>query len=235
MAEELQLPIQPVYIHGNADLLPKGDFIIYNAICHVYVGEPIAVNDVRFGTGYAERTKNISKYFKAEYTKIRLNAESAGYFKEKLFLNFLYKEHGILSKVKQDFSTHKEIYHGLFSLIDDKAKIAHITADLGQIDFLLVNQFPTRKITTFNSNEEHRSISKASYINNKFKIRYVNAVAEVWQRNTVLILSHLSAFNEEIPVTIQQIIVVCCTFDTIFEGFARIDNKMGVHIFQRVN
>lgn len=235
MAEELQLPIQPVYIHGNADLLPKGDFIIYNAICHVYVGEPIAVNDVRFGTGYAERTKNISKYFKREYTKIRLNAESADYFKEKLFLNFLYKEYGILSKVKQDFSTHKEIYHGLFSLIDDKAKIAHITADLGQIDFLLVNQFPTRKITTFNSNEEHRSISKASYINNKFKIRYVNAVAEVWQRNTVLILSHLSAFNEEIPVTIQQIIVVCCTFDTIFEGFARIDNKMGVHIFQRVN
>lgn len=235
MAEELQLPIQPVYIHGNADLLPKGDFIIYNAICHVYVGEPIAVNDVRFGIGYAERTKNISKYFKAEYTKIRLNAESADYFKEKLFLNFLYKEYGILSKVKQDFSTHKEIYHGLFSLIDDKAKIAHITADLGQIDFLLVNQFPTRKITTFNSNEEHRSISKASYINNKFKIRYVNAVAEVWQRNTVLILSHLSAFNEEIPVTIQQIIVVCCTFDTIFEGFARIDNKMGVHIFQRVN
>ncbi|MEG1021961.1 MAG: MMPL family transporter, partial [Myroides sp.] len=92
MAEELNLPIQPVYIHGNADLLPKGDFVIYNTNCHVYVGNPIAVNDDSFGTSYADRTKKISSFFKQEFNKIRLNAEDADYFKQKLFLNFLYKE-----------------------------------------------------------------------------------------------------------------------------------------------
>ena len=62
MAEELNLPIQPVYIHGNADLLPKGDFVIYNTNCHVYVGDPIAVNDDSFGTSYADRTKKNKQF-----------------------------------------------------------------------------------------------------------------------------------------------------------------------------
>ena len=98
--------------------------------------------------------RRISSFFKQEFNKIRLNAEDADYFKQKLFLNFLYKEHGILKSVKKDFSQNKSIYHQLFYLISDKASIAHITTDFGQLDFLLVNQFPSRKVHTYNLNEE---------------------------------------------------------------------------------
>ena len=233
MAEELQLPIQPVYIHGNADLLPKGDFIIYNAICHVYVGTPIALDDARFGTSYAERTKKISKFFKEEYTKIRLKAEDADYFKEKLFLNYLYKEHGVLSKIKNDFKEHKSEYHRLFSLIDEKASIAHITSDFGQVDFLMVNQFPSRKMTTFNINAEHAAIAKASYILNKFKLSYVDEVGAIWCNNSVLVISHLDNFSFEVPQQIKQIIVVCCTFNATFTNFTLIETKEKIKIYQR--
>lgn len=233
MAEELQLPIQPVYIHGNADLLPKGDFIIYNAICHVYVGEAIALNDERFGKSYAERTKKISKYFKEEYTKIRLKAEDANYFKEKLFLNFLYKEHAILSNVKRDFNAHKQIYHRLFSVLDEKASIAHITSDYGQVDFLLVNQFPSRKITTFNVNEECRAISRASYILNKFKVSYIDTISDLWDKNETVVISHLQHFNLEIPSHVKQIVLVCSTFNAIFENFILIEDQNKLKIYQR--
>ncbi len=233
MAEELNLPIQPVYIHGNADLLPKGDFVIYNTNCHVYVGEPIDLNDERFGNSYAGRTKKISRFFKEEYNKIRLNAEDADYFKQKLFLNFLYKEHGILKSVKKDFSLNKAIYHQLFYLISDKGSIAHITTDFGQLDFLLVNQFPSRKVHTYNLNEEHRSIAKASYINQKFKVKYADDLAEIWQNSNVLILSHLQQFNNDIPQNINQIVVVCCKFKPNFTGFTQTHDELKIQVFQR--
>lgn len=233
MAEELNLPIQPVYIHGNADLLPKGDFVIYNTNCHVYVGDPIAVNDDSFGTSYADRTKKISSFFKQEFNKIRLKAEGADYFKQKLFLNFLYKEHGILNTVKKDFSQNKAIYHQLFYLITDKASIAHITTDFGQLDFLLVNQFPSRKVHTYNLNEENRSIAKASYINQKFKIKYADDLSEIWQNSNVLILSHLQQFNNEIPQNINQIILVCCKFKPNFNGFTQTHDELKIQVFQR--
>lgn len=233
MAEELKLSIQPVYIHGNADLLPKGDFIIYNANCHVYVGESIALNDERFGTSYTDRTKKISQFFKQEYNKIRLKAEDADYFKQKLFLNFLYKEHGILKAVKRDFGQNKSIYHQLFHLISDKAAIAHVTTDFGQLDFLLVNQFPSRKVHTYNVNEENRSIAKASYINQKFRVKYADDLAEIWQNSNVLILSHLQHFNSAIPQNIKQIIVVGCKFKPNFSGFTQTHDELKIQIFQR--
>ncbi|KAA5534153.1 1-acyl-sn-glycerol-3-phosphate acyltransferase [Paenimyroides baculatum] len=233
MAEELNLPIQPVYIHGNADLLPKGDFIIYNTNCHVYVGDPIAVNDDSFGKSYADRTKKISSFFKQEFNKIRLNAEDADYFKQKLLLNFLYKEHGILKTVKRDFGQNKSIYHQLFYLISDKASIAHITTDFGQLDFLLVNQFPSRKVHTYNLNEENRSIAKASYINQKFKIKYADDLSEIWQNSNVLILSHLQQFNNEIPQNINQIVLVCCKFKPNFNGFTQTHDELKIQVFQR--
>lgn len=233
MAEELNLPIQPVYIHGNADLLPKGDFVIYNTNCHVYVGEPIDLNDERFGTSYTDRTKKISRFFKEEYNKIRLKSEDADYFKQKLFLNFLYKEHGILNTVKRDFNQNKAIYHQLFHLISDKASISHITTDFGQLDFLLVNQFPSRKVHSYNLNEEHRSIAKASYINQKFRIKYADDLVEIWQNSNVLILSHLQQFNNEIPQNINQIILVCCKFKPNFSGFTQTHDELKIQIFQR--
>lgn len=233
MAEELNLPIQPVYIHGNAELLPKGDFIIYNAMCHVYVGDTIDLNDGKFGANYSERTKNIGKYFKESFKEIRLKAEDENYFKQKLFLNFLYKEHGVLKKVKKDFKEHRVIYHKLFETIDAKAVIAHVTSDVGQTDFLMVNQFPSRKITTYNINKEHRAISKTSYITNKFKISYIDEIKHLWKNANVLVLSHLEFFNEEIPLNIYQIAVVCCNFENLFDDFTLTVNSEKLKIYQR--
>lgn len=234
MAEELQLPVQPVYIHGNADLLPKGDFIIYDTDCHVYVGEAIDLHDETFGTGYAERTKRISRHFREEYRNIRLKAEGPDYFRQKLLLNFLYKEHGILKTVKEDFRKNKHLYHALFRLIGEKAHIAHITADYGQTDFLLANQFPSRRITTWNVNEEHRAVSQAGYIVNKFGVRYVDAVTEVWKNNTVLLLSHLEDFEDEIPASVRSIMVICCGFKPEFRDFRPADSGIeGIQIYER--
>src|SRR5690606_36716879 len=97
----------------------------------------------------------------------------------------------------------------------------------------MANQFPTRTITTFNTSKEHRLISSASYTVQKFKVSYVDELPLVWNKKTVSVLSQLSAFKEEIPATIQQIIVVCCTFIVDFEPFTLSQNQEHFKVYQR--
>jgi 1-acyl-sn-glycerol-3-phosphate acyltransferase len=67
LAEKLNLGIRPLLIFGTHDAIPKGDFYI-NSNKLILKFLPLIANDDRsFGTTYQERTKSISKYFKAEY------------------------------------------------------------------------------------------------------------------------------------------------------------------------
>ena len=219
LSEELDVPITPVYLHGNAESLPKGDFIIYDGLSEIHVGDPILPSDPRFGTGYAQRTKGISKHFKETFKQIRLEREGQDYFRKKLKLNYLYKENNLAKKVMADFSLHKSHYHRLFMDIEEDAKIAHITGDYGQVDFLMVHQFASRKITTYNPKDHNRAISRASFILQKFNIRYVDHLAELWNGQDTLVLSHLENLTVAIPAHIQKIICLCSNLPKEFVDF----------------
>lgn len=233
LSEKLQMPITPVFLHGNAEALPKGDFIIYDGLGNIHVGEPIDPANPQFGVGYAQRAKNVARYFKEAYKQIRLRQEDENYFKAKLYLNYLYKEGDILSQVKLDFKKHKKLYHKLFLEIDEKAKIAHITSDYGQVDFLLVHQFAARKLSTFNSNAEHRDIAKASFIVNKFHIQYVDQLEALWSNQEVLLLSAISHFDIEIPTHIQKIIVLCADISEDFVNFSLHHQEANYRVYLR--
>jgi 1-acyl-sn-glycerol-3-phosphate acyltransferase len=49
IAEQFGLDVLPVYIHGNSEVQPKGDFIIYDGSITVKVGDRISKNDLSFG------------------------------------------------------------------------------------------------------------------------------------------------------------------------------------------
>jgi uncharacterized protein len=195
LAEQFNLDILPVYIHGNSETLPKGDHIIYDENINVIIGNRIAISDTSFGLDYSQRTKSINKYFRAEFTAIRKEYEDADYFKNKLFLSFLYKEQQIISQVKEDFKVNKSLYFNLNKYIASDAKILHIANDFGQIDCLLALQEPKRKIQTFIFDEEKRNVASCNYLVKKRNISYVNTISETNNNvNTVLI----SSFSEAI-------------------------------------
>lgn len=85
IAEELGLDILPVYIHGNSEVLPKGDFIIYDGAITVKIGERIHKDDLNFGKTYSERTKKINAYFRDQFSKLRNELEDESYFKRNYF------------------------------------------------------------------------------------------------------------------------------------------------------
>ncbi|GIZ14381.1 efflux RND transporter permease subunit [Capnocytophaga catalasegens] len=174
LAEHYGLDIIPLYIHGNSEVQPKGDFIIYDGAITLTMGKPIASNDARFGTNYTERTKRINQYVREEFTKIRMSLEDANYFRKKLFLNYLYKENAIVSFVKKDFEQNKEIYHKLNQEISPNARILRFADDYGQLDFLLAISDSQRKITTIITDDTKRAIAEQSYITKIRTITYLS-------------------------------------------------------------
>ena len=172
LAEHFQLDVIPVYTHGNSDLIPKGDFIIYEGAMTLKVGERISKDDLSYGSNYSERTRKISRHFKEEFIKVRQALEDENYYKKKLYLAYLYKEQDVVKSVKKDFLENKSAYYAMFFHVMPKAKIYHYADDFGQTDLLLSFQHPSRKITTYIKNEDKRDASRVNYLVGKRKIFY---------------------------------------------------------------
>jgi 1-acyl-sn-glycerol-3-phosphate acyltransferase len=92
LAEKLQLDIQPIILHGTHHGMPKKDgFYLRNQLLSIKFLDRISLSDERFGAGYKERTKSISRYFREEYSNIRQEKEDHKYFKWTIYKNYLYK------------------------------------------------------------------------------------------------------------------------------------------------
>ena len=91
LAEQLSIDIVPMLLHGTGDTIKKGDFMVMNAFMTMKFLPRISPTDERFGNGYAERTKSISRYFKTEFEKLRVENETPRYFRQRLRMNYMYK------------------------------------------------------------------------------------------------------------------------------------------------
>ncbi len=172
LQKQLKLDILPVYLHGNAEVMPKNDFIIHDGSLTVVVGERIVYIDQAFGVSDRERTRKISKYFKNEFLKLRNQIETEDYFKDILFSNYLFKEEEIQNLIKSDFKKNKSVYQTLNLQLPMQSKIFHIGNDFGQIDILLVARSLERKITTVIFGKNNYLIARNCYTSKQRGVRY---------------------------------------------------------------
>ena len=174
LQQQLKLDILPIYIHGNSEVMPKGDFMIHSGNITVKVGERIPYNSTEFGETDRERTKHISAFYKSSFLNFRKECEQEDYYKRILFSNYKYKEPRIVSLVNQDFGSNKKEYHILNEEIPMRAKILHIGDDYGQLDILLVSKSLDRKITTFIQDEAKQKVARNCYTSKKRNVNYIS-------------------------------------------------------------
>ncbi|MDR2626589.1 MAG: 1-acyl-sn-glycerol-3-phosphate acyltransferase [Dysgonamonadaceae bacterium] len=91
LAEMLRLDMVPVLLHGAGHVLPKDDFMLRKGSITVQVHPRIAYGDTRYGTGYVAQSKQIRRYYQQIYAAIVQQNETAGYFKDFVLHNYLYK------------------------------------------------------------------------------------------------------------------------------------------------
>ncbi len=206
LAEEFQLDILPVYIHGNSEICPKGDHIIYDGKITIVLGDRIKIDNPDFGGNYTQRTKTISKFFKNRFETIRKQEEDEDYFKKMILLSFLYKEKPVYNLVKTQFDRLKITFHKLNNHIPEKASILHLADDFGQWDVLMALQQPRRKIYSYITDPHKRAVAKTNYLIQKREIQYLETLqtlpAKAWD---VLLITNESTSIEELNKLLSNI------------------------------
>jgi len=172
LAEELNLDIIPVLIHGNSEVLPKGSFVIRDGSITVKILERISVNDTSFGKTYKDRTKKISAYFRTQFEALRNEIEGPAYFHAVVKQDYRYKGDALYKKVAKDLKATKESYKKALDLIAKKSTVTTISEASGALDFLLLLDSSDRKIYTYIEDKETKNIVKNSFIAIQYKTIY---------------------------------------------------------------
>lgn len=235
LAEEFGLDIVPIIIHGNSEVLPKGDFIIEDGSIDVHILPRITADDKSFGDGYAARTRNLTKWFREQFAAIRKAGEGPDYFRRIIMNSFVYKEPEIVKAVKLNFDKSKHIFHRLNGYIGSKATSLHFASDYGEMDVLLALQEPQRKIVSYIADEDKRDVARTSYIKRKRDIAYTNTPAPEGSFEVVLITDAAANIPATVIENTQRIIIAGDAMgkNMIFAGFMAEHEEEGFRILKR--
>lgn len=173
LAEKLGLDIVPVFIHGNGDVLPKGDMLIFPGKLRPFIGQRIAAVDLSFGVTYAERTKAISTYYKEQYTLQRLELEDVTYFIPKIKLAYLYKDDEIVFSVRNSLDRWKEVFYQLNRRTQAGNRWLHWSDSYGELDYLLSLQQGKRKIVGWIADDVKRKVADSIYWSKNRSVHFV--------------------------------------------------------------
>jgi uncharacterized protein len=239
LAEEFNLDILPVLIHGASEAIPKGDFVIHSSTLTVSILERITPENLSFGKNYAERTKQIGAFFKEEFHKIRQELEGPEYWKKMLIHSYDYKEIEIINSIKENLKTHLETYYNLNKHLSAKAKILHLANDYGQLDVLLTLQEPQRKIYSYISDEEKLAVAKTNYVVTKRKILYLENLETVSENEYEILLISDQTYNDNPEIFVSRfssvILIDSLHYKTklINSGFEIISEEKGITVLNK--
>ncbi len=238
LAEQLQLDILPVLIHGNADALPKNDNMLKTGDITMKYLPKIRHDDASYGTTYTERTKKIASYFKQEFRAFRRERESADYFKNKVYFNYVYKATAIQREVKSVFQTKKEVYHAVVRQLPLKARILHLGCGYGVLDFLLVYDSGERHVTAYDATPEHIRAAQHTYSVNRYPLHFVADIPLATDGFDVLIVSGNgeAANHSDILKSVEWLVledVEWNLFATLDEAFSLVFDSSGVKVFRK--
>ncbi len=210
LAEKLDLEILPLYIHGNSEVLPKGDFIIYDGSITVKVGDRLSMDAPELGNSIKEKTKAISSIFKNEFQRIRKEIETPIYFKKRILSNFIFKSDEIYNTVKKDIDANIKLYAKVSNSIPIDAVILHIANDYGQLDLLLNYYSNSRKISTFIAEIEKRTIAANNFIGKEREIDYLEKLAITKKTDTIIFSTAIEELQFEYILACNIIILNNC-------------------------
>ncbi|GAA3960670.1 trifunctional MMPL family transporter/lysophospholipid acyltransferase/class I SAM-dependent methyltransferase [Mucilaginibacter dorajii] len=175
LAEQLGIDIQPILIHGTGYCMTKGDFLLKNGRITLKYLPRITPDNTDFGTGYSERTKAISKHFKAEYKQLCQQVEQPRYYREQLIYNYLYKG-PILEwymRIKVRFEKNYQPFHELLPL---KGRMLDIGCGYGFMPYMLHFAAPGRNFTGIDYDEDKIEVANNNF-NKDSLIRFEHADA----------------------------------------------------------
>ena len=207
LAEQLGLDVLPVLIHGTAYTMSKGDFLLKNGTITAQYLPRISPQDVQWGSGYSERTKKISRYFKEQYEVLRSATETPRYFREQLIYNYLYK--GPVLEWYMRIKTQMENNYTLFDqLVPKQGRILDIGCGYGFMPYMLHFLSPERTITGMDYDADKIATAAHCYLKNeKLEFVYADVVNYNFGKHDAFIISDVLHYLQ--PEEQEQVLLRC--------------------------
>jgi len=165
LSEQLQLDITPVLLHGLHYSLPKGDYYVKSGYLNMKVLPRISNSDNRFGEGYRQRAKNITKYYKAEHAKFTVEREDADYLFTPLSYAYLYKGPILEWYFKIKYRHEKHNYALIHRELLEKKKIYDLGCGNGFLSYFLKLKNGDREIIGIDYDEDKVATANNCYLN----------------------------------------------------------------------
>ena len=172
LAEQLQVDILPVIIHGNSEVLPKGDFIIHDGSISVALLDRITPGDKAFGIGYAERTKKIGTHFKQAFRDFRLQHEGPTYFHKVIRHSYDYMDADVRREVRARLARNAHLHHDLNRQLSEYGDILLVADDYGEAGIALALHSAYRHITGHYPDLLKRQVAANNYLSRKHNLRF---------------------------------------------------------------
>jgi len=207
LAEQLNLDILPIVLHGTGYTMTKGDFLLKDGTITVKFLPRIKPDDTGYGVGYSERTKNISSYFKDEFKQLSIETERPRYFKEQLLYNYLYK--GPLLEWRLRIKLWREKNYLLFhQLLPRAGKILDVGCGYGYRPYLLHFASKERQFIAIDADEDKIEMAANCFSRDK-KINFIfaDALKFPFENYDAIILAN--ALQHMQPADRKQLIEKC--------------------------
>ncbi|HJT73550.1 MAG TPA: 1-acyl-sn-glycerol-3-phosphate acyltransferase, partial [Chitinophaga sp.] len=166
IAEELGLDILPVILHGTGYTMSKNDFLLKDGTITVQYLPRIKAGDTAWGENYSARTKQISRYFKAEYEKLRVSIETPAWFREQMIYNYIYKGPVLewYMRIKTKLEDNYAVFH---QLLPRNGRILDIGCGYGFMSYMLHWLSNGRQMTGIDYDENKIITAQHCYLRNE--------------------------------------------------------------------
>lgn len=99
LAKRLKLELLPVLIHGSGHVLAKKDFMLRKGTIHLQVFPPVSIETLF----PMEAARTMRHFYCQEYNRMVERIETVEYFKDTVFLNFIYKGGTVGRTVRKEY------------------------------------------------------------------------------------------------------------------------------------
>ncbi|MBS1771941.1 MAG: MMPL family transporter [Bacteroidetes bacterium] len=163
IAEKLQLDVVPLLLHGVHYTMQKGDWLLKDGTCSVYIHPRITPTDTTYGGTYTERAKHIGRWMRKELDAVKEKNETPKYFKEQLINSYTYKGPVVewYCRVKARLENYYEPFH---KLLPREGVFYDLGCGYGFMSYMLHWAAPARQFTGIDYDEEKIETAQHNFL-----------------------------------------------------------------------
>lgn len=158
-ANDLQLDILPVYLHGIVQAMPKGSPLSNGGEVVVQIGRRLTLSEIHsLGITDKDQAQEIRKIYQQYFTELCHRQSTVALLSDVVYDRYRYKGVEIEQSAKKVLKILKASHNEIENLYNDKDFLVIDKATNGELTLMLALMYPDRRIFTYQQNEDSKDI-----------------------------------------------------------------------------